>query len=72
MNNLSIYNELRKGTEEGKKISGGRLNGMTDHISTYSCGKQWFFIDNKSFYESIKKEEFEKALNEAKRILNLL
>lgn len=45
---------------------------MTANISTYSCGKQWFFIDNKSFYESIKKEEFEKALNEAKRILNLL
>lgn len=31
MNNLSIYNELRKVPEEAKKkISGGRLNGMTD------------------------------------------
>ena len=48
------------------------LNDNSAHISTYSCGKKWFLIDDKTFYDPIKKEEFDNALKKAISILKLL
>lgn len=64
-NSSHTYFEVDEVTFNGRCVF---VNGENAAISTYNGGKKWFA----KLYEPCKKEEFDQALLQAKKLLNVL